>query len=116
MEISDRLVDNCVVLDIQDDKFGYPKTLILKNHVMRLIERGYKFFVLNLEGVEMMDSFGIAVLISVLKMSKSVGGNVTLFGLNDQINRLIELTHMDRVLDIWDSEAKAVSQAKMSVK
>ena len=114
MELSNRFLPECVVIDIEDDKFGYPKTLVLKNHVMHLLEKGHKHVVLNLEKVEMLDSFGIAVLISLLKLCKERRGNLTLYGLNDQVTRLIELTHMDRVLDIWETEGQAISQVKVT--
>lgn len=112
MELNNRFLSECVVVDIADDKFGYPKTLVLKNHVIHLLEQGHRHIVLNLGDVEMLDSFGIAVMISLLKQCKERSGNLTLYGLNEQVTRLIELTRMDRVLDIWDTEGQAVSQVK----
>lgn len=110
MELSNRFLADCVVVDIADDQFGYPKTLVLKSHISRLLEEGHRHIVLNLNQVDMLDSFGIAVMISMLKQCKEYQGNLTLYGLNEQVNRLIELTRMDRVLDIWDTEGQAVSQ------
>jgi anti-anti-sigma factor len=112
MELSNRFLPECVVVDIADDKFGYPKTLVLKNHVSHLLEKGFSHVVLNLADVEMLDSFGIAVLISLLKLCKERNGNLTLYGLNEQVTRLMELTHMDRVLEIWETEGQAISRVK----
>lgn len=113
MELQNRFLPDCVIVDIADDKFGYPKTLVLKSHVIHLLESGHRHVVLNLGKVEMLDSFGIAVLISLLKLCKECQGNLTLYGLNEQVNRLIELTHMDRVLDIWETEGQAISRVKL---
>lgn len=110
MELENRFLENCVVIDISEERFEYPKTLVLKNHVLHLIQEGHSHLVLNLSNVQALDSFGIAVIVSVLKHCKEANGNVTLFGLNEQVLRLIELTHMDRVLDIWPSENQAISQ------
>jgi anti-sigma B factor antagonist len=112
MELSNRFLPECVVVDIEDDKFGYPKTLVLKSHIAKLLTEGHRHVVLNLGRVEMLDSFGIAVLISLLKLCKECKGNLTLYGLNEQVSRLMELTHMDRVLEIWESEGQAVSRVK----
>lgn len=112
MELSNRFLPECVVVDIADDKFGYPKTLVLKSHIAKLLEEGHRHLVLNLGQVDMLDSFGIAVLISLLKLCKECQGNLTLYGLNEQVSRLMELTHMDRVLDIWESEGQAISRVK----
>lgn len=115
MEIRDRVVDDCVIIDLSDDKFHYPKTMVLKNHVMHLLQKGHKHLVLNLSDVAMLDSFGIAVIISLLKTCKAENGNLTLYGLNDTIVRLMEITKMDRVLDIWESETQAIHQVKEKV-
>ena len=112
MELENRFLPECVVVDVADDKFGYPKTLVLKSHVAHLLEGGHKRIVLNLSKVDMLDSFGLAVLISLLKLSKEHGGNLTLYGLNPQISRLIEMTHMDRILEIWETEGQAITQLK----
>ncbi|MBX2860125.1 MAG: STAS domain-containing protein [Vampirovibrio sp.] len=112
MEIIDRIEDGYVVLDIQSDMLEYPKTMVLKNHVMHLLQDGHQRFVMNLSKVEMLDSFGIASFISILKLCKSKNGNLTLYGLNQPVMHLMELTHMDRVLDIWETEGQAVSQVK----
>ncbi len=116
MEIGTRDVDGCAVLDISDDNFGYPKTMVLKNHVARLAQEGQRHFVLNLTNVNMLDSFGIAAMVSILKLAKEQGGNLTLYGANEKVMRLMELTHMHRVLDIWETEGQAVSQAMEAAK
>jgi len=110
MELANRILTDCVIVDITDDKFGYPKTLVLKSHVTQLLSAGHRRIVLNLGQVETLDSFGLAVLISLLKTTREHKGNLTLYGLNPQVNRLIELTQMDRVLEIWETEGQAISQ------
>ncbi len=112
MDLANRFLPDCVVVDVIDDKFGYPKTMVLKNHVAKLLMEGHRHVVLNLSQVQTLDSFGIAVLISLLKLCRELKGNLTLFGLNKQVSSLMELTHMDRVLDIWESEAQAISQVR----
>ena len=114
MELSNRFLPECVVIDVADDHFSYPKTLVLKSHISQLVLEGHRHLVLNFKKVQMLDSFGIAVLISLLKLCKEQHGNLTLYGLNEQINRLMEITHMDRVLDIWETEGQAVNRVKPS--
>lgn len=113
MELSNRFLSECVVVDVADDHFSYPKTLILKSHIAKLVLEGHRHVVLNFGQVQMLDSFGIAVLISLLKLCKEQHGNLTLYGINEQINRLMEITHMDRVLDIWETEGQAINRVKL---
>ncbi|MEB3286268.1 MAG: STAS domain-containing protein [Vampirovibrionales bacterium] len=118
MEITNRYLEDCVILDVAEDYFGYPKTVLFKAHVSKLLDdkqdTRHAHIVLNLSNVKMLDSFGIAAIISILKLCREQKGTLTLYGLNEQVTRLIEMTHMDRVLDIWSSEAQAVSQAVKS--
>lgn len=114
MQIDNRIIDDVAIIDIHDEKFEYPKTQVLKNYVMRLIQEGHHHLVLNLSSVTMLDSFGIAVFISILKYCKKEGGNLTMYGLNEQVMHLMELTRMDRVLDIWETEGQAVAHVKSS--
>jgi anti-sigma B factor antagonist len=76
---------------------------------MHLLQNNHEYLVLNLSNVKMLDSFGLAVIISILKLCKQANGNVTLYGLNPTVTRLMEITHMDRVLDIWPTEGQAVA-------
>ncbi len=116
MEISTRQLESCVILDVEDDFLSYPKTVVFKNHIGKILDSGQSNLVLNLEKVKMVDSFGIASMISILKLCRERRGNLTMYGLNEQIMRLIEMTHMDRVLDIWPSESQAVRQAGFPAK
>lgn len=112
MNIVDRQLEDVIVLDVEEDRFEYPKTMVLKNHANHLFQQGHKYLVLNLKGVAFLDSFGLAVIISLLKECKSRGGNLTLFGLSENVTKLIEVTRLDRVLDIWPTEGQAVAHIK----
>jgi anti-sigma B factor antagonist len=105
--ISDRQVDGCTVLDIRAENFTYPQSVALKNYVAHLIEQGEKFFVLNVNEVHLVDSYGLATIISVLKMTQERGGAIALYGLNETFTKLVKVTHLDRVLETWPSEAQA---------
>ena len=108
MELQNRFLSGCAIVDVADDRLGYPKTVVLKSHVLHLLEEGHRHIVLNLEKLDMLDSFGLAVLISLLKMCRERAGSLALCGLNDSVNRLIEITRMERVLAIYPSEGQAI--------
>ncbi|MEB3245191.1 MAG: STAS domain-containing protein [Vampirovibrionales bacterium] len=112
MDYIQREVDQCLILDIVEHQYDYAKIQLLKHQVAELIHQGHSRIVLNLEKVAMLDSFGIAAIISMLKQCQAAGGNLALFGLNEGVNRLMELTRLDRVLEIWPTEAQAVMQIK----
>jgi anti-anti-sigma factor len=110
IQITDRLLPNCVVLDVTAQQFVYPQSMLLKNHIAKLHQEGHFRLVLNLTNVQQMDSFALASIISALKSCQAQGGKLNMYGLQPAVEQLMKLTHMDRVLDIWISEAQAVSQ------
>ena len=58
--------------------------------------------------LNIVDSYGLATVVSTLKIIKDHHGNLALCGLNELFVRLVELTHLDRVLEVWDTEAQAI--------
>jgi anti-sigma B factor antagonist len=108
LQITERLVRHCVVLDIVDNRFEAAKTAQLKKHAMAFLEQGYNNMVLNLSQVDYLDSFGLATVISLLKECRTRHGDLALYGLNDTARRLIVVTRLDKVLTAWDTEAEAI--------
>lgn len=110
MQLDNRFLPGCAVVDVVEERLVYPKTVALKSHVLRLLEEGHRRIVLNLEKLDMIDSFGLAVLISLLKLCRERTGNFAICNLSDNVTRLVELTHMEHVLTIYPSESQAVKE------
>jgi anti-anti-sigma factor len=65
----------------------------------------------DLSGLEFMDTSGLATLIeSHLKMEKS-GGRLALFGLQPQIREIFETTHVHRLFHLFEERDEAVAFA-----
>jgi anti-sigma B factor antagonist len=94
------------IADLESDQFEYPKTSVLKQQLMQVLTRHSPFLALNLTNVNFLDSFGLAVLISVMRTCAEKKGQCMLYGLTDPVKRLIDLTHMDKVLAIWTTEGQ----------
>ncbi|MFL6716740.1 MAG: STAS domain-containing protein [Burkholderiaceae bacterium] len=81
-----------------------------KEAMLKLIQEGDKRLVLDLEGVDFMDSSGLGVLVSVLK---ALGGSGALgvCNLKGGVQSLFKLTRMDKVFAISGNLAEAVQKA-----
>jgi len=55
---------------------------------------------ISFEGVNYMDSSGLATLVEILKTMRSYGGKLKLCNLSDKIRGLFEITKLDRLFDI----------------
>jgi anti-anti-sigma factor len=88
------------------DAFSAPK---LREEVDRLLESGVQRFILDLSAVPFLDSAGMAVLVSLLKRSRQVGGDVRLvWPAEEAAQRILRLTKFDRVFSMADTAEAAL--------
>ena len=81
----------------------------LKERVNALIAQGHANLVVDLEGVEFMDSTGLSVLVSGLMRTSEAGGGMAVVCTRAQVLRLLALTGLDQVLKVHGSIAEAVA-------
>ena len=63
--------------------------------------------VVNLEGVNFVDSTGLSTLVRGLKNSREKGGDVHVCCLQQPVRVIFELTRLDKAFNIFQSEAEA---------
>ncbi len=78
-----------------------------KEKMAGLIGEGPASMVIDMSGVEFVDSSGLGVLVSVLKQ---VGnrGEVKLSGVRDGVLSLLELTRLDKVFALYRTRQEAI--------
>ncbi|MFH1407214.1 MAG: STAS domain-containing protein [Candidatus Omnitrophota bacterium] len=69
-----------------------------------------KTLVLNLQNVSYIDSSGLATLVEGLQRAKSYNGKLKLTNLSGKAKSLFEITKLERIFDIYDSEEAALKQ------
>ncbi len=80
----------------------------VKETLKQLIDGGTTHLVLDLAQVPFIDSAGLAALVSALKLTRRVKGNVLLAGVQPQARTLFSLTMLDQVFTIHPSVEAAV--------
>lgn len=107
VQIETRELDGCVILDITAENFTYPHTSVVKAKVAEFLELGKRFIVLNVNNVQIVDSYGLATIVASLKLIKDRSGAMAMYGLNGMFVHLVELTQLDKILEVWPSEGQA---------
>jgi anti-anti-sigma factor len=110
MNISCQIEGDIAILRILEKKLEYPKTVVLKSYLTRLLEEGHTKLALDMKKVVTLDSFGLAVIVALMKECQAKQGALCLFGLNDFNMKLIEMTKLDKLLNIFATEQLAVSK------
>ena len=65
--------------------------------------------IINMSEVDFMDSSGVAVLIEALQLHRRNNGRLKLVGINQRVRSIFEVSRLDTVFEIYDSENEAVS-------
>ena len=71
---------------------------------------GARDMVLDFSRVSFMDSTGIGMIIGRYKRVCALGGCVKVFGANNNVKRIIELSGLGRIVKIYDSEKAALGK------
>jgi anti-sigma B factor antagonist len=74
-----------------------------RRHLLQLAKKGPTVLVIDLTEVSTIDTAGIAILVEVLRAMHACGGRLRVTGLTDQVRRMLELTSLDQVLEVYDS-------------
>lgn len=80
----------------------------LRKELKKQIKARAKLVVVDLSGVDYMDSSGVATLIEGLQGLGKVGGHLKLAGLNDSVMQVLKFVHLDKVFEIVDTASEAL--------
>ena len=108
-EIQKRKKGDVVILDILGDlTLGDPEQTF-REVVSELVERKQTFVVVNLEGVEFVDSSGVGALIKSHTTLAKRGGRLKLLKPGKHIRQTLKITGLLGVLEVCDEESEALA-------
>lgn len=92
----------CVVLAIagEVDLGTAPE---LREKLFELVADGHRRIVIDLTATEFMDSTGLGALVAGLKRLRAHQGDMRLVCVTARIRKVFEITHVDRVIPMFDS-------------
>ncbi|MFZ2963972.1 MAG: STAS domain-containing protein [Rhodoglobus sp.] len=83
----------------------------LRDAVNSTVAGGHPRVVVDLAGVDFMDSSGLGALINGLKTARQAGGDLRIASPNQQVQLVLQLTNVERVLPAYDSAELAYAVA-----
>ena len=109
MLIAARPATGGTILDITGDIDLAHSPAMRKALLQEIKEKKTPKVFLNLEKVRYIDSSGIASLVEGLKASRDQGSRLILFGLSKTVREVMELSRLQKIFEIHDSEAQALA-------
>jgi anti-sigma B factor antagonist len=80
----------------------------LRNSIAQLLKEGRKQIVLNLNGLEYLDSSGIGDLVHTYMTVIKRGGEMKVVGLSERVEEILKITQLHQVFQEFQDEQSAV--------
>lgn len=107
MELKIRKNGEIYIIDVNGEMDLY-NSYKLKELVMKMIEKGIKTFIINLEQVDYIDSSGIGALIYISSTVKKMNLKLALSNVHGSVKKVIELTKLMGYFPIANSVEEAL--------
>jgi len=108
MEMTERQTGDVTVLELAGKLTLGDSTQRLRDKINSLLYQERKQLVLNLGGLDMIDSTGLGELVRTHSTAKTKQAGVRIANLPRRIHDLLTLTKLITVFDVFDSEEDAV--------
>lgn len=105
--LSSELRNNVLVVHVAEKRVDASKAPAFKDEMTKCIESGPNQVVLDLSGVDFIDSSGLGAIVSCLKRV-GPAGSLAIAGASGAVSRLFTLTRMDRVFALHETVDAAV--------
>src|SRR5439155_21175417 len=112
MFLNPQRLDDVVILDLSGRITMGEGTLVLRNHIQKLLGAVDRKFLLNLADVDYIDSSGLGELVTSFTTVRNQGGQLKLLNLTRRVQDLLQITKLLTVFEAFNSEAEALKTLK----
>ena len=103
MENQIEFIKNTVVVKLNGEIDQHAATRLRDRIDIEIVNSPGKNLIIDLDGVTLMDSSGIGLIVGRYKNVKSLGGNLALSGGNDYIRKMIDLSGIKKIVNMYSS-------------
>jgi len=107
LRLSTRIVDDVLIVDCFGRIVFGEETSELRETVKKLVPQNGRI-ILNLAGVNYIDSGGLGTLVALFTTARGAGGSIKLANLTERVGDLLQVTKLLTVFEVYDSEGKAL--------
>lgn len=107
LRMNHRTLSGINVLDCNGRIVFGDETSALRDTVNALLASNPSL-VLNLAGINYIDSGGLGTLVSLYTFARKSGGNIKLASLTDRVDDLMQVTKLFTVFEVYDTEEQAL--------
>ncbi|MBI5476097.1 MAG: STAS domain-containing protein [Ignavibacteriales bacterium] len=109
MVIKEKMDNDIAILTLKGDLLGDPDTTNLREKIHSLVGDDVKKVVIDLGGVNYMNSSGLGTLISTLTTMRNAGGELRLARVGTKVQNLFIITQLVKVFDTYETLDRAAA-------
>lgn len=100
--------EDAIIVDLEGRLVAGVGDELLREVMNELVAEGWEKILLNLSRVTRIDSSGVGELVASARLARRFGGSVKIVRLSEDVRRVLHLSQILPVLDIYDSEDEAI--------
>jgi len=109
MQINLREKQGITVFDIEGEiRRSEASNITLHRIIKNQLDENKKKFLLNMNKVEFIDSFGVGEILASYISTQNVGGSLKLTNISKKLSLVFQVTMLSKVFEIFDDEEKAL--------
>jgi anti-sigma B factor antagonist len=102
LSLATREIAGHTVVHVRGEVDIYTSSL-LRERLVELVEAGARQVVVDLSGVDFLDSSGLGVLVGALKRLRTAGGDLGLVCTSEKLLKIFRITALDRVFALHET-------------
>ncbi|HLV01017.1 MAG TPA: STAS domain-containing protein [Acidobacteriota bacterium] len=108
MQVDVRKAGEVIIVDMEGRLEAGPSAEVLRDVTNELVAEGWKKVLLNLSGVDGIDSAGIGELVASIKMARRFGTSIKLLRIGDRVRHVLSISQILPLLEVYEDESKAL--------
>ena len=97
-----------IIVEVTGD-IDLHQSVELRENLLTFAAEKPKATIIDMTEVGFMDSSGLATLVEILQLSRRDGGELKLVGVQGRVRSIFEISRLDSIFQIYDSEAEAMA-------
>lgn len=91
------------------DEINLQQRLEIKDKLRELLANGDRHFVFDFSKTGFLSSLVIATILSFIKESRALNGNVKLCCMSKEASDVLKITKLDKIIESYDTERDAIN-------
>jgi anti-anti-sigma factor len=111
MELKTRKEGKVTIIELEG-RLDVHLSLEIEQAVNDIIDKGEKYLLFDLEGVQYLSSSGLRIFIAAMRKLKSIDGSLKLANMSDSVKKIFKVVELIDLFEIYDSVDEALAMFK----